>query len=83
MSYTNKNLATLDGSRERAKNALKRVARFFLVQNTKMGNTKLLQNIPNVHKIYQKTVKWTKYPQNMPSSSIARPSKNCFPSIGL
>jgi hypothetical protein len=30
----------------------RRVARFFLVQNTKTGkNTKLPQTIPNVHKI--------------------------------
>jgi hypothetical protein len=37
--------------------------------------TKLPQNIPNVNKIYQKSVKWTKCPKNIPTSSIARPSK--------
>jgi hypothetical protein len=35
------------------------VARFFLVQFT---NTKLPQNIPNGHKIYQMSIKWTKCP---------------------
>jgi hypothetical protein len=32
-----------------------RVARFFLVQNTKMG-----KSIPNSHKIYQTDIKYTK-----------------------
>jgi hypothetical protein len=36
---------------------------------------KLPQNIPNVHKIYQKTKKWTKNPQNIATPSIAIPSK--------
>jgi hypothetical protein len=38
-----------------------RVARFFLVQYTKMG-----ENIPNYHKMYQMVVKYIKCPQNGP-----------------
>jgi hypothetical protein len=40
-----------------------RVARFFLVQNTKTGGkyTKLPQNIPNGHKIFPIAVKYTKW----------------------
>jgi hypothetical protein len=34
-----------------------RVARFFLVQNTKTG-----KNIPNYHKIYQVAVKYLQWP---------------------
>jgi hypothetical protein len=32
-------------------------------------------NVPNVHKIYNNALKYTKWPENIPSSSIARPSK--------
>jgi hypothetical protein len=38
------------------------VARFFLVQNTKMG-----ENIPNYHELYQMSIKYNKRPQNGPS----------------
>jgi hypothetical protein len=59
---------------------LARVARFFLVQHTKIGNNilnnhkiykittkcaKLPQNIQNYHKIYKITTKYTKLPQNI------------------
>jgi hypothetical protein len=38
-----------------------RVARFFLVRDTKTGkNTKLTQNIPNGHKIHEMSVKYSK-----------------------
>jgi hypothetical protein len=46
---------------------------FFLVQHTKTG-----KNVPTDHKIYkiyQKAVKYTKRPQNIPTSSTARHSK--------
>jgi hypothetical protein len=33
-----------------------RVARFFLVQNTKMG-----KNVPNYHELYQLSIKYNKY----------------------
>jgi hypothetical protein len=36
-----------------------RVARFFLVQNTKTG-----ENIPNLHELYQISIKYNKRPQN-------------------
>jgi hypothetical protein len=41
-----------------------RVARFFLVQNTKTRKkyTKLPRTVPNVQKMEQKTLKWTKRP---------------------
>jgi hypothetical protein len=41
-----------------------RVARFLLVEYTKMGwkYTKLPHNIPNVHKVYQISANWTKCP---------------------
>jgi hypothetical protein len=39
-----------------------RVARFSLVQNTKTG-----KNIPDYHKIYQITTKYTRLPQNIPN----------------
>jgi hypothetical protein len=39
-----------------------RVARFFLVQNTKWG-----KNIPNYHKIYQMTITYFQWPQNRPN----------------
>jgi hypothetical protein len=38
-------------------------------------NTKCPQKIPNVHKIYQMAVKRTIWPQNTPTSTVARPSK--------
>jgi hypothetical protein len=44
--------------------------------------TILPQNIPNVHKIYQKYVKWTECPYNIPTSSIARPSK-IYPNLAF
>jgi hypothetical protein len=60
-----------------------RVARFFLVQLTKMGKI-----IPNDRKIYQMATKYTKWPQtipngskidqmaiDVPTSSFGRPSK--------
>jgi hypothetical protein len=53
-----------------------RVARFFLVQYTKTG--KMYQNgenIPKGHKICQLAGKLTKWPWNIPTSSIASPSK--------
>jgi hypothetical protein len=37
--------------------AQSRVARFFLVQNTKTG-----KNIPNFHKLYQMSIKYSKRP---------------------
>jgi hypothetical protein len=39
-----------------------RVARFFLVQNTKTG-----KNIPNYYKLYQMSIKYNKRPLNWPS----------------
>jgi hypothetical protein len=39
-----------------------RVARFFLVQNTKTG-----KNIPNYHELYQVAIKYNKRPYNGPS----------------
>jgi hypothetical protein len=39
-----------------------RVARFFLVQQTKTG-----KYIPNDHKIYQRATKYTKFPQKRPN----------------
>jgi hypothetical protein len=33
------------------------------------------ENIPNGHKIYQTAIKLTKWPYNLPTSFIARPSK--------
>jgi hypothetical protein len=39
-----------------------RVARFFLVQICQNG-----KNVPNDHKLYQKAVNYTKWPQNIPS----------------
>jgi hypothetical protein len=52
-----------------------RVARFFLVQDTKTGKTcqtiikytKLQQNIPNGNKIYQMATNYTKWQQNIPN----------------
>jgi hypothetical protein len=44
--------------------------------------TKLPQNIPNGWKIYQMAVKLTKWPQNIPTFSIARPSK-IYPKLGF
>jgi hypothetical protein len=38
-----------------------KVARFFLVQNTKTG-----ENIPNYHELYQMSIKYNKRPQNGP-----------------
>jgi hypothetical protein len=38
--------------------------------------TKLPKNVRNVHKIDPMAFKYTKCPQNLPTSSIARPSKN-------
>jgi hypothetical protein len=53
-----------------------RAARFSLVKNTKTGQiTQKTQNVPNVHKKYQMSIKYTKCGQNMPTSSIARPSE--------
>jgi hypothetical protein len=49
------------------------VARFLLVKHTKRG-----KNIPYdeiIHKIYPMAVKQTKWPQNIPTSSIVRPFK--------
>jgi hypothetical protein len=51
---------------------------FLLVQNFKTGN-----NVPKYQELYQmsikynyiKTVKWTTFPKNIPTSFIARPSK--------
>jgi hypothetical protein len=39
-----------------------RVARFFLVQNTKTG-----KNIPNDHKIYHMDITYLQWPQNRPN----------------
>jgi hypothetical protein len=39
------------------------------------------KNIPKDHKIYQMATKYTKWPQNIPTSSIARPSN--FPKLGF
>jgi hypothetical protein len=53
-----------------------RVARFFLVQLTKTGkHTKWSKTIPNSRKIFRIAVKWTKRTLNIPTFSIARPSK--------
>jgi hypothetical protein len=53
------------------------VARLFLVQHTKTGeNTKREQNIPNGRNIYQMDLQYSKWPQNIPTLSIPRPSKN-------
>jgi hypothetical protein len=41
---------------------IRRVAIFFLVQNTKTG-----ENIPNDHKIYQMALKFFQWPQNTPN----------------
>jgi hypothetical protein len=40
------------------------------------------ENMPNGHKIYQMAVKLIKWPQNIPISSIARPSK-IYPKLGF
>jgi hypothetical protein len=40
------------------------------------GNIKWPQNVPNGHKISLFAVKYTKWPYNIPSSSIKGPSKN-------
>jgi hypothetical protein len=53
-----------------------RVARFFSVQTTEMGNV----YIPNVHRIYKTAEKYSKCPQNVPTFSISRPSK-MFPTV--
>jgi hypothetical protein len=42
---------------------------------TKMGNGKHIY--VNDHKIYQKLMKYTKWPWNIPTFSISRPSKIC------
>jgi hypothetical protein len=47
-----------------------RVARFFLVQHTKTG-----KNVPNNHKIYQMATKHTKWPLNIPATSLQVPPK--------
>jgi hypothetical protein len=57
---------------------------FFFVQQTKTGNkfTKRIQIIQNDHKIYHMTVKQTKWPYNIPTLSISRPSK-IYPKLGF
>jgi hypothetical protein len=54
-----------------------RAARFFLGKTNQNGEkyTKRTQYIPNCHKIYLMDGKFTQWPQNMPTSSVARPSK--------
>jgi hypothetical protein len=46
-----------------------RVAKFYLVQQTETGwkYKMTLENIPKGQKIYQRTIKYTKGPQNMPN----------------
>jgi hypothetical protein len=44
-----------------------RVARFFLTHDSKIG-----RNIPQYHKIYHSTTKYTKLPQNIPEGSKIR-----------
>jgi hypothetical protein len=41
---------------------LTRVARFFLVHDTKTG-----KNVPNEHKMYQMVIKYPKWLQNIPN----------------
>jgi hypothetical protein len=57
--------------------ASSRFARFFLVQYTNTGKNTYTktQNIPSGHKIYPMSIKNTKGPYNIPTSSIAIPSK--------
>jgi hypothetical protein len=38
-------------------------------------NTKVKQNLPNVHQMYKMSEKYTKCPFNVPKSSTARPFK--------
>jgi hypothetical protein len=66
--------------------AADRVARLFLVQNTKTG-----KNIPNYHELYRMSIKYKKRPLNGPSVhkicqhlliSIARPSK-IYPNLDI
>jgi hypothetical protein len=53
------------------KNQAGQGCQMFVVQHTKTG-----KNIPKrCHKIYQMATKYIKWPQNVPTSSIARPSK--------
>jgi hypothetical protein len=40
------------------------------------------QNVPNGHKMYQLAVKYTKWLENIPISSISRPSK-IYPKMGF
>jgi hypothetical protein len=64
------------------------VARFFLVHDKPVKCTKLIQNvpnghkisqmsinIPNVHKISQMSIKYSKMPYNISTFSSPRPSK--------
>jgi hypothetical protein len=62
----------------REKIAERRVARFSLLQHTKTGKNKPNDHkiYPNGHKIDQMAVKWTKWPQNI--STTTRPS-NIYP----
>jgi hypothetical protein len=46
-----------DSCLKRTKCAMGRVARFFLLQNTKTG-----ENVPNYHKLYQMSIKYNKRP---------------------
>jgi hypothetical protein len=47
-----------------------RVARFFLVCDTKTGKMyKTTQNVPSGHKIFQMAIKYSKWPQNISTFS--------------
>jgi hypothetical protein len=52
---------------------LARVARFFLVHNTKTGRN--VQNEPNGHKISQTSLKYSKWQKNISTFSNLRPSE--------